>query len=91
MKLVLCSGRHEMPQNDGEIFPNTINPTDLSGMEKMAREKLLPLANTEIQVFVTGLTVALITVLNVCRELEIKVTLLHFDRENNSYFEQEVR
>ena len=45
----------------------------------------------QLNLYVTGLTVALIAALNVCRENNIKVTLYHFDRETNTYFAQEVK
>ena len=44
-----------------------------------------------LDLYVTGLTVALVAVLNVCREEDIKVTLYHFNRENGSYYEQKVK
>ncbi len=43
-----------------------------------------------INLYVTGLTVALIAALNVCREERLKVTLWHYDRDTNTYFPQEV-
>ena len=46
---------------------------------------------TEINLYVTGLTVALIEVLNVCADLEISVTLYHYDRDSGNYFPQKVR
>lgn len=46
---------------------------------------------TSLNLYVTGLTVALIAVLNATRELNIKVTLWHFDRENGKYYSQEVK
>lgn len=43
-----------------------------------------------LDLYVTGLTVALISVLNACRELEIEVTLYHYDRESGNYYPQQV-
>lgn len=43
-----------------------------------------------INLYVTGLTVALVAVLNVCRNEGISVTLMHFDRESGEYYPQEV-
>lgn len=43
-----------------------------------------------VNLYVTGLTVALIAALNVCRLQGISVTLWHYDRETNGYFSQEV-
>lgn len=44
-----------------------------------------------INIYVTGLTVALIAALNVCRHEGLKVTIYHYDRESGEYFPQEVR
>ena len=44
-----------------------------------------------LDLYVTGLTVALVAVLNVCREEGIKVTLYHFNRETGTYYAQEVK
>ena len=55
------------------------------------KEKLESLNITKLNLYVTGLTVALIAVLNATRELGIKVTLWHFDRESGKYYCQEVK
>lgn len=44
----------------------------------------------KLNLYVTGLTVALIAVLNMCRSENIPVTLFHYDRETGEYFKQEV-
>lgn len=40
--------------------------------------------------YVTGLTVALVAVLNACHKLGIVVTLYHYDREEGNYYPQQV-
>jgi len=47
--------------------------------------------NMEVTIYVTGLTVALIAVLNVLRSYNAKVTLAHYNKVNDSYYFQEVR
>lgn len=49
------------------------------------------LPGTKLDLYVTGLTVALIAALNVAKEQQIKVTLYHFDRESGGYYPQEVK
>lgn len=46
--------------------------------------------NVHINLYVTGMTVALIATLNACRSEGISVTLYHYDRETGNYFPQEV-
>lgn len=43
-----------------------------------------------INLYVTGLTVALIAFLNMTKRENISVTLYHFDRETGEYFPQNV-
>lgn len=47
--------------------------------------------NMEVTIYVTGLTVALIAVLNVLRSYDAKVILAHYDKVINDYYFQEVR
>lgn len=131
--MVLCAGRHDVPANDGAIFPGEINPLDVTGMEQEATLTLArafkvrqfyrcdncgggfvlvdtpayycPIcdgnhvhgwadeyepAGHNLRLYVTGLSVALVAVLNACRGLGITVELLHYDRESGSYYSQEV-
>ena len=53
-------------------------------------EPLCFVQELHINLYVTGLTVALIAALNVCRHEGLTVTLWHFDRETGSYFSQGV-
>lgn len=46
--------------------------------------------SASLNLYVTGLTVALIEVLNVCKDWGISVTLYHYDRESGNYFPQKV-
>lgn len=87
----LCKGRHATPAEDGAIFETEVDPLDVTGLEEKAKERLASLEITRLHLYVTGLTVALITVLNVARELGIKVTLWHFNRETGKYYSQEVK
>lgn len=87
----LCKGRHSTPATDGAIFETEVNPLDVSALESKAKKRLVSLNITKLNLYVTGLTVALIAVLNATRELNIKVTLWHFDRESDEYYKQEVK
>lgn len=70
------------------IFPMSVNPTNLSLLDETVKEKLK--TETAIKLYVTGLTVALTAVLKFCFQNGIKVTLLHYNRETKTYYEQEV-
>lgn len=88
--MALCEGRHAIPDaTDGAIFETEIaDPTDTCTLEEVAFRKLEGLKS--LNLYVTGLTVALIAVLNVCRRENIIVTLWHFNRDTGKYFAQTV-
>ncbi len=91
ISLALCEARHAMPECvKGSIFNNTLDPLDVKGLEAEASAKLASLNVKAVNIYVTGLTVALIAVLNAAKNLEIKVTLYHYNRDTNSYYIQEV-
>lgn len=87
----LCEGRHDIPQaKDGSIFGSVLDPLDVKGMEAMAEAKLRDLDIKSLDLYVTGLSVALVAVINSCHNLGITLTLFHFDRESGQYYPQEV-
>jgi hypothetical protein len=90
MNLGLIKGRHNIPQVDQYVFNANLNPTDVNGTENLAYNFLSKLKVNHINLYVTGLTMALVAVLNSCKDLDIKVTLFHFDKETGSYFPQVV-
>ena len=46
--------------------------------------------SVKINLYVTGLTVALVEVINYCHLNDIELTLYHFNRETNDYYAQEI-
>lgn len=88
--MALCQGRHEIPEaTDGSIFGNELNPLAVEELEAEALRKLEGVRS--LNLYVTGLTVALVAALNACRILSIEVTLYHFDRTSGTYYPQKVR
>lgn len=53
-------------------------------------EPLMFVRGLKINLYVTGLTVALIAALNVCRAKGLSVTLWHYNKDTDDYFPQEV-
>ena len=92
----LCKSRHDFPQTRGAIFPQTIkDPTDTAGMYNIANRALgvfgLDLRKGDtLQVYVTGITPALVEVINWCRDNNVKLVLLNYNKETGGYFEQPV-
>lgn len=86
----LCEGRHQTTKEvEGAIFSNTLDPLDIDGMEKIASDKLEGVQS--LTLYVTGLSVALVTVINICHQKEIKLILMHFDRSTGNYYPQCVK
>ena len=83
----LCAGRHKTPAKNGAIFENEVkNVKNLDKMYSIIKDKLD--GYDEVIVYVTGLTVALVEVINFCQDYNIGLTLMHYDKETNSYYEQ---
>ena len=101
LNMGLCEGRHAIPQvTDGYIFPSEVNPTDIYGLWTTACNKLCTTYKNKgldfhtdkpvLHLYVTGLTVALVEVINVCRKLDITLRLYHYNRETGDYYVQNV-
>ena len=90
-KIGLCKGRHDIGEVEEYIFEKEVNPLDIEGLNIICIEKLknIPI-NTELYLYVTGLTVALVTVINYCSKNHMGLTLFHYDKNNNSYYPQPV-
>ena len=87
----LCKGRHEIPEAvDGSIFGTEVDPLNVEGLQAQAMETLSALEIRHLDLYVTGLTVALIAALNACRSLGITVSLWHFNRDTGKYYSQDV-
>jgi len=87
LTLELCAGRHQTPATDS-IFPNTVNPFDFKQMEVIVKNKLM--FCKKLDLYVTGLTTALITVVNYCNNNNIELTLYHYNKDNDGYVEQKI-
>lgn len=85
----LCEGRHPIPEAQKSIFPGTVNPLDLDGMYETAWNAI-PEDCGVLTVYVTGLTVAMLTVVRVCHARGIMLTAMHYDRDSGTYYAQRV-
>lgn len=89
-KAGLCKGRHDIPGVTHYIFPQEVNPLDVDGLQVHANawlEKNYP-KDEHLELYVTGLTVALIAALNAAHNFLLEVTLYHYDRETGKYYPQ---
>lgn len=89
VKLILCKNRHDTPVGvTGCVFPSEINPLQVDEMERYA--ELILEGIDELELYVTGLSVALVAVINVCHKYGIKLTLMHYNRDTGNYYAQPV-
>lgn len=111
INLGVCSGRHEMPV-DNFVFDTIVDPTDVETLERKAlewyRSNVTPLReeglNVDINIYVTGLTVATIAIVKVfihqhewaidndypCIVHNGDITLWHFDATGKDYYPQKL-
>lgn len=91
-RMALCEGRHEIPDaTDGAVFGYEINPLDPESLEREAGKRLKEMQVKDLHLYVTGLTVALVAVLNATKKLKINIVLYHYNKDDDTYFVQHVK
>lgn len=97
-RIALCEGRHDIPQAEhGYLFAagEIADVTDVNGLETLAIEKidrLRPVGKKlTIDLYVTGLSVALVAAINACAALDVPLCLWHYNRDTGDYFPQVVK
>ena len=97
IKMSLCQGRHEIPGISEYVFPNTISDvTDVESLETTAKESIFGLFEEKcpdgnhLDLYVTGLTVALVAVINICNKYDVELTLWHYNNATGGYYPQKV-
>ena len=90
----LCQSRHDNPiANMGGLLPKCLtNPMDMYGMKKDILDKIRPHYGFGDTLFcvVTGMSSALVALINACAALDVELKLLHFDIVHECYQIQEV-
>ena len=91
---VLLFTRHQLPdylQGIPCIFGQSHDPTDTEGLYLKAFTYMSELdKNTEIHLYVTGLTAATLAVVRACYTQNKKLVCYHYNRDTNEYFPQRV-
>ena len=90
-KFVLCPARHSHPQIDGlpSIFSTEI--ADVTDVGAMTATAWSAVQGCEcVNLYVTGLTVAVGAVIRACYMCAIPLTLWHYDRSAGEYFSQAI-
>ena len=81
----LFSGRHEMPENSGELFSGFDFDT-MSGVKTDNYETAM--ASGCFNLYVTGLTPAALQVVMEAKEKGVTIRLLHYNRDTGGYVAQ---
>lgn len=90
-KMGLCEGRHEIPYvTDGYIFGFEVDPLRPALLELQAGALMIKNDIKKLDLYVTGLSVALVAVINAARVTGVDLTLYHYDKDTNIYYPQEV-
>lgn len=85
----VCRGRHKIPWAvDGAIFPSTVSSvTDVTGLYNCVCDNI-PDNATHINLYITGLTVAVLAVVKFCYNNNISLTCYHYNRDTGDYYPQ---
>ena len=98
LKIGVCLGRHDIPNVVGYVF-GTLSPeqlTNVSELEIQAAERLGELVSQfgsedcQVDLYATGLTVALLSIINAARINGHKLTVYHYDRDSGGYYPQPI-
>lgn len=86
----LCQGRHNIPGVTEYLYTSEVDPLDVQHLYSVAAEALSDTGITELDLYVTGLSVALLAVVSYCVKADIALTCYHFNRDTGEYYPQPV-
>jgi len=86
-KLGLVKGRHVMPVTQ-YVFEEVKDTMNFRSMQDEVRTKLKEVDRLDL--YVTGLTSALVEVINYCIYNNVALTLFHYDWKNEKYVPQKM-
>lgn len=72
------------------IFEGMINPTEIDTIESTADVALRKFADSELEIYVSGISSMLIACVRACLKYNIDVTFYHYDKATNSYRPQKL-
>lgn len=91
VEMGLCANRHsfdELKYIYEAIEENYI--FDFRWLEEQAEKKIRTITGNKLRLYATGLTTALLSVVNVCIRNHICIEVMHFNMESERYFSQEI-
>ena len=94
-EMMVVKGRHDIINNQGEkvenfVFDEIEDVRDVNAIQEIADKKIESVPSNRIHLYVTGLTVATIAVINAVIKHGKELVLWHYDREQSSYYPQKL-
>ncbi len=97
VSVALCGGRHPMPEGiTSSVYPMSVDPTDVDALDRVAVDYIKSCDGKDINLVVTGLTVALAAVIKAVTACIVddsaatSLTLWHFNRDTGDYYPQKL-
>lgn len=89
------SGRHKLPVQEYVINEEIEDVTDVDSIQKKVDKYFEEnIANVddkvELILYVTGLTLVVLAIVNACKKYGCDLVCMHYDRENDCYIGQKI-
>lgn len=89
------SGRHQLPVQEYVINEEIEDVTDVDSIQKKVDKYFEEnIANVdekvELILYVTGLTLVVLAIVNACKKYGCDLVCMHYDRENDCYIGQKI-
>lgn len=89
------SGRHQLPVQEYVINEEIEDVTDVDSIQKKVDKYFEEnIANVddkvELILYVTGLTLVMLAIVNACKKYGCDLVCMHYDRENDCYIGQKI-
>ena len=94
-QLMVVKGRHRIINNQKQeitdfVFDEIVDVRNIDEMQAIADSKIASISSDRIHLYITGLTVAVITVINAVIKYNKKIVFWHYDRETETYYPQKL-
>lgn len=90
----LINNRYEIENVKSYIFSSIEDVTDVVSIQAQAdawvHNHMFMNMDYHLNLYVTGLSIALVAVINACLKNKYSITLYHYNRETREYFPQDV-
>ena len=92
-QLMVVKGRHRIINNQKQeitdfVFDEIVDVRNIDEMQAIADSKIASISSNRVHLYITGLTVAVITVINAVIKYNKEIVFWHYDRETETYYPQ---